>query len=184
MQNGGGCAVALRNFSMAAKPLRLAADTNVLIDIEDGVEDVLDALDLIRRRLPTADWLVSPSVLDELASLCDSGETEKLRQSARSALLHLRSQVLFRPLLELPFGEELAERIASEARRRGLLPLEEVHDALILAESALLDCSILLTSDEHLRGVDHEGATLLLRSFDLVAPVIATPKEIARKFFR
>jgi hypothetical protein len=96
----------------------------------------------------------------------------------------LRSQVRFRPLLELPFGEDLAERIASETRRRGLLPLEEVHDSLILAESALLDCSILLTSDEHLRAIDHEQATLLLRSYDLVAPIIATPKEIVRKFFR
>src|SRR5207248_291891 len=143
---------------MAAKPLRLAADTNVLIDIEDGVEDVLDALEVIRGRLSPSDWLVSPSVLDELASLCDSGETERLRRSARSALLHLRSQTRFRPLLELPFGEEIAGRIATEARRRGLLPVEEAHDALILAESALLDCSILLTSDEHLRAIDHEQA--------------------------
>ena len=29
---------------MVAKPLRLAADTNILVDIEDGVEDVLDSL--------------------------------------------------------------------------------------------------------------------------------------------
>jgi hypothetical protein len=81
---------------MAERPLRLAADTNVLVDIEDGVEDVLDDL----------------------------------------------------------------------------------------AETALLDCSILLTSDEHLRAVDHEQATLLLRRYELIAPVIATPREIARKFFR
>ncbi len=169
---------------MAAKLLRLAADTNVLVDIEDGVEDVLDALSVIERRLPNADWLVTPSVLDELASLCDSGETERLRKSSRRALLHLRSQIRFRPLLSLPFGEDLAEHIANECRRRGLLPVEEVHDSLILAESALLDCGILLTSDEHLRAIDHEEATLLLRKYDLVAPVIATPKEIARKFFR
>ena len=169
---------------MAEKPLRLAADTNVLVDIEDGVEDVLDAVDVLKARLPTAEWLASPSVLDELASLLDRGETERLRQSARKALLHLRSQSRFRPLLDLPIGQELAERIAIEIRRRGILPDGEVHDALILAETALLDCSILLTSDEHLRAVDHEEATLLLHRYDLIAPVIATPREIARKFFR
>jgi predicted nucleic acid-binding protein len=169
---------------MAAKPLRLAAATNVLVDIEDRVEDVLDALDIIKRRLPNADWLVSPSVLDELASLCDAGESERLRRNARSALMQLRSQTRFRPLLDLPFGEDLAQHIAKELRQRGLLPVEEVHDALILAESALLDCSVLLTSDEHLRAIDHEQATFLLHSYDLVAPVIATPREIVRKFFR
>jgi hypothetical protein len=36
------------------------------------------------------------------------------------------------------------------------LPEEEVHDSLILAEAALLECVVLLTSDHHLRGVDHE----------------------------
>ena len=94
---------------MAEKPLRLAADTNVLVDIEDGVEDVLDALDVLKARLPTAEWLVSPSVLDELASLIDRGETERVRQSARKSLLHLRSQIRFRPLLDLPIGEEFVE---------------------------------------------------------------------------
>src|SRR5438552_6753662 len=95
---------------MAAMLLRLAADTNVLVDVEDCVEDVLDALSVIERRLPNADRLVTPSVLDELASLCDSGETERLRQSSRRALLHLRSQIRFRPLHALPFGEDLGWR--------------------------------------------------------------------------
>jgi len=146
--------------------------------------DVLDALDVIKRRLPNTDWLVSPSVLDELASLCDCGETERLRRSARAAIKHLRSQFRFKPLLDLPFGETIADEIAKQLRRRGLLPDEEVHDALILAEAACFDCSILLTSDEHLRAIDHERATLLFSGYDLVAPVIATPREIVHKFLR
>jgi len=41
----------------------------------------------------------------------------------------------------------------------------------------------LLTSDEHLRGVDHEHLTLVLNPFDLVPPVIASPRDIVRRFF-
>lgn len=61
---------------------------------------------------------------------------------------------------------------------------DEIHDTLILAEAALLDCGLLLTSDEHLRGVDHEYLTLVLKPFELAPPVIASPREIVRRFFR
>ena len=166
------------------KPSRLAVDTNVLLDIADGVNDVLDAADVIANRLPDAEQLVTPSVLDELAYLADSGLTPQVRQSARQAIQLLRNKDRFRPILELPFAPENAEKLAGEFRRRGLLPDEEVHDALILAETVLLDCHILLTSDEHLRSLDHQQLTWLLNQRDLTAPVIATPREIVRKFFR
>jgi len=77
----------------------------------------------------------------------------------------------------------IAERIAERVRERGLIPDEEINDSLLLAESALLGCSMLLTSDEHLRGIDFERLTLELQTFDAAAPVIATPREIVRKFF-
>ena len=38
--------------------------------------------------------------------------------------------------------------------------------------------------DEHLRGMDFERLTFELQSFELTAPVIATPCEIARNFFQ
>ena len=127
---------------------------------------------------------MTPSTLDELAYLCDSGHSEPVRLSARRAMRRLREESCFRPLLELPYPAETIESVARELRRPGLLPTAEVHDSLILAEAALLDCGILLTSDAHLRGLDHEALTLALNPFDLTAPVIATPREIARKFFR
>jgi hypothetical protein len=77
----------------------------------------------------------------------------------------------------------IAERVAERLRQRQLIPQEEVNDSLVLAESALLECRVLLTSDEHLRGIDFEKLTLELQAFDLAAPVIATPREIVRKFF-
>ena len=165
------------------KPLRLAVDTNVLLDLADGVEAVLDTVAIIDQRLPDSDILVVPSVLDELAFLCDSGDTDLVRKSSLSALKLIRRQDRFRPLLELPCPASLVEEVARAARSRGLLPEEEVHDSLILAEAALLSCGLLLTSDEHLCGVDHERLTLLLNPYELVPPVIASPREIVRKFF-
>jgi len=33
-----------------------------------------------------------------------------------------------------------------------------------------------------LRGIDFQNLTLLMQGFDVTAPVIATPREIVRKF--
>jgi hypothetical protein len=61
---------------------------------------------------------------------------------------------------------------------------EEANDGLVLAESALLGSSTLLTSDEHLRSIDLERLSYELQTFSLSVPVMATPREIVRKFFR
>ena len=164
--------------------MRLAVDTNVLLDLADKVEEVLDAFDTLVERLPHSDCLVPPSVLDELAYLCDFGQTERVRRSAQEAMKQLRRERRFRSLLEPPFDPAQAERLASEFRHRGLLPQFEVHDSRILAEATLLACAILVTSDAHLRAIDHERLTLLLHPHELAPPVIATPREIVRKFFR
>jgi predicted nucleic acid-binding protein len=166
------------------KLLRLAVDTNVLLDFADGVDAVLDSFAILEQRLPDRDMLVVPSVLDELAFLSDSGNTDRVRQSASRAIKLVQEQDRFRPLLELATPPTLVAEVAVKLRADGLLPEEEVHDSLILAEAALSECALLLTSDEHLRGVDHEYLTLVLHPFELVAPVIASPREIVRKFFR
>jgi rRNA-processing protein FCF1 len=169
---------------MEAKPLRLAGDTNLLLDLAESDEDVLDAMAVIDQRMPDAEWLVSPSVLDELAYLTDSGDTTELRQSAQAAFQQLESGERFRAILDLPFPSDFINRVAGEIRQRALIPTEEMHDSRILAEAASLQCALLLTNDAHLRGVDHELLTLVLHPFDLTPPVIATPREIVRKFFR
>jgi hypothetical protein len=166
------------------KPLRLAVDTNVLLDLAEDVESVLDAVALIDERLPGNSLLVVPNVLDELAFLCDSGDTIRVRQSAQRAMKLVRQQDRFRPLLELAFPQSVVDQVARAVRAQGLLPDNEVHDSLILAEAALMECGLLLSSDQHLRSVDHELLTLVLHPFELVPPVIASPREIVQRFFR
>ena len=78
----------------------------------------------------------------------------------------------------------MVSRIAERLREQRLLPAEEVNDSLFVAEAAVLGCSLLLTSDEHLRGIDFERLSFELNTFEVTAPVIATPREIVRKFFR
>ena len=166
------------------KLLRLAADTNVVLDLTEEVESVLDTLAVLEGRLPESDIVVVPSVLEELAFLSDSGDSPRIRKTALRAITMLRQPGRFRPLLDLPVPPALVEEVAREVRFRKLLPEEEVHDSLILAETAFAGCGLLLTSDEHLRAIDHEHLTLVLNAFELVPPVIATPGEIVKKFFR
>jgi len=116
---------------MGTKPLRLAVDTNVLLDLVEPVEAVIDAFEVLDRRLPDHDRLVGPSVLDELAFLCDFADTEPVRQSALSALKSLRKPGRFRVLLELAYPQGLIEEVARRVRSRDLLPTEEAHDSLI-----------------------------------------------------
>ena len=166
------------------KPLRLAVDTNVLLDLAAGVHAVLDSLSLVEERSAGHDIVVLPSVLDELAFLSDSGDTALVRQSAMEAIRLVRQDDRFRPLLDLACHPTFVPEVAAQIRSQGLLPPREVHDSFILAEAAVIGCGLLLTSDEHLRGVDHEHLTLVLNPFDLAPPVIATPRELVRKFFR
>lgn len=170
---------------MAAKPNRpqlVAVDANVLFDLADGLDDVVDAVSVIRERLRDAHFLIPPTVQHELANWALRGDGQR-RESARKAI-QLGHSWRIVPVNLIAVRHGIAERIAERIREQGLIPEEEVNDSLVLAESALLGCSMLLTSDEHLRGIDFERLTLELQAFDVPAPVIATPREIVGKFFQ
>ena len=170
---------------MAPRPNRpqlVAVDANVLFDLAEDLDDVVDALSVIRERLGDPRFLTPPTVQHELANWALRGDGQK-RESAHKAIRLSQSWPIV-PVNLIAVRHGIAERIAEQIRDLGLLPDEELNDSLVLAESALLGCSMLLTSDEHLRGIDFERLTLELQAFDVTAPVIATPREIVRKFFQ
>ncbi len=170
---------------MAARPNRpqlVAVDANVLFDLADDLDDVIAAVSVIRDRIRDARFLIPPTAQHELANWAWQGAGQK-QESAREAIRVGKSWHIV-PVNLFAVGHGIAERIAERIREQGLIPGEEVNDSLVLAESALLGCSMLLTSDEHLRGIDFERLTLELQAFDVTAPVIATPREIVRKFFQ
>jgi predicted nucleic acid-binding protein len=143
----------------------------------------LDALSTIRRRLPHCSLLVPPTVSEELAWLADHAEEVTERQAAHEFLRRHRTWG-FQLLHTVPLGDLYVAKIAGRLLQAALLPAAEANDAQILAESAAIGCSMLLTSDEHLRAIDFQLLAFELAPFEVSAPVIATPREIVRKFFR
>jgi predicted nucleic acid-binding protein len=170
---------------MARPPLRsplIAVDTNVPLDLADDKEHAHDALDVVRRRLNPGRILVTPTVFQELVFLAEEPDGAIDRQQATRALHGLTSWGL--ELVSLvPVGHGIVGQIADKLQEARLLPAEEYNDGLILAEAALINCAILLTSDAHLRGLDFQRVSLELKAFDVGVPVIATPREIVAKFF-
>jgi hypothetical protein len=109
---------------------------------------VLGALEVISDRVTDAHMIIPPTILEELGYLCDHGEAEEavLAERALSRLLTWG----YEPLNIVPAGKGIIEQIGLKLRLRGIIPDEEQNDALIIAEAALLGCSILLSSDHHM----------------------------------
>jgi predicted nucleic acid-binding protein len=164
-----------------AQQVLIAVDTNVLLDLADGVDDVVDAFLLLRTRSPGRQLVMPPTVAHELAFEATQAETASLRARGQRAFPAARREDI-RPVDLVSVRHGIAEQVSQRLREAGLLPLEEVNDGLILGEAALLRCAILLTADGHLRGIPHEHLTLALQALDLPAPIIATPRELVRKF--
>ena len=168
---------------MPNPPRLVAVDTNVALDFAKGIDDVCDAIATIRTRRPGVELWAPPTVVEELAYAAATSPDVEVRRAALKILREHRPMG-FRLINFIPLGFDHVERIAERLRRCGLLPEEEVHDSLVLTEAAALGCALLTSSDDDLRSVDHAKLSRELAKFDLIAPVIATPREIVRKFFR
>lgn len=164
-------------------PKIVAVDTNVALDFAKGIDDVCDAIATIRARLPEAELVLPPTVMEELAHAAERSPHADVR-AASIKILRQHCAVGFRLVSFVPLGFDHVGRIAERLRRCGLLPEEEVHDSMVLAEAAAMGCALLTSSDGHLRAVDSVRLACELAKFDLIAPVIATPREIVRRFFR
>ena len=160
----------------------IAVDTNVLIDLAIKSEAVVDSIETLRERLPNVRLVIPPTALHELALAVRRGN-EIQRRAALGSLANLREWG-FEPLNLVPVGHGIVEQIADTLRRKGLIPMQEKNESLVLSEAGLLGCGILLTSDAHLRGIDFQQLKLLLDDFHVTAPIIATPRENVRKFCR
>ena len=156
------------------KPQLVAVDTNVLMRLADGHEATIDAWRLIKRRLRPAQFLVPPTVLDELASKVLDDPNPLVQSAARHALLNLRSRWQFQPVDFNAVQEAIAANAVRRLRESGLIPYAERNDAFVIAEAAVLECILLVSRDSHLLEVDHEKLALLLHQLDLPTPLISS----------
>jgi hypothetical protein len=72
------------------------------------------------------------------------------------------------------------ERIGDAIRAAGLLPNEERNDSYIVAEAALCDCDILISSDRQVYGVDQPTLHALLQEFHVKPVAILWPKQVIK----
>ena len=164
------------------RPQLIAVDSNVLLDRAEDHELVLDAFDTIRRRLPVPEFILTPTVLEELVLKADDGDTARDRRLARKVLANLLLWRV-RPMNFIPVGRGIVAEIARKIRRAELIPDDEVNDSLIVAEAALVLATLLLSSDAHIKDLDYPRLKILLEASDVTAPLIASPAKIVREFF-
>src|SRR6266446_5734053 len=67
-------------------PLLVAIDTNVALDFADGVDEVIDSLNTVRKRIKEGTFCVPPTVVLELGHAAEFGETSDKRAAARKFL--------------------------------------------------------------------------------------------------
>jgi len=165
------------------KPTLVAVDTNILLDLVLPRELVHDAIDLMRKRVEGGVVFgVFPTVLQELQNIKLHGDEPDERERAARALASLLGWGML-PVNYLPVGHGIAEQIANKIRAQDLLPEEERNDSLIVAESALADCAMLLTSDKHMTEIDADQLRLLLKSHSVGTPIIVSPRKVMTDFF-
>jgi predicted nucleic acid-binding protein len=172
----------MADLTMPNPPL-IAVDTNVLIDLADGNEIVIDCFSTIRRKFPNAPIIIPPTVIGELADIATDGDSESEKESALIALLNIRSKWGFHPVNCVPVGHGIVEETARKIRAAGLIPDEEIHDSFIIAESALANVTLLLSSDGHLKDINQSALCEVLDGCDLGRLIIFSPAKIVKDFF-
>ncbi|EIQ01557.1 putative nucleic acid-binding protein [Opitutaceae bacterium TAV1] len=167
---------------MPARSTLVAVDTNLLMDLAVPRDKAHDAVAIFRKRVPGVEFVVVPTVVDELDFISLHGDTEKDRTLANTVMQSLVRVWKFRPLDFIPVGHGTIKNTADKLRGQGLIPEHEINDSYILAEAALANCALLLTSDKHIRGADPTLLSLALRECDVSTILVRTPADIVRQF--
>jgi predicted nucleic acid-binding protein len=155
---------------------RLALDTNLLLDLARGFDFAHDFQAVFQEA--NYSLLAGPTVFRELGfAMLYGRELEK--SLAITALANAAKWgVLAFNLTRL--DQTIAERFAQRLLERRLLPEEECNDALILAETAVENIPLLVTSDQHFLEMDQDALALAFSEADLPAVHPVHPKALLR----
>lgn len=106
---------------MARRSTLVAVDTNVLLDLAVPKDKVHDAVEVFRQRVPEVEFVVLPTVLDEIDYISQQGDTAADRALATVALQNLVRAWRFRPLDFIPVGHGIVEAVAAKLRGAHLM---------------------------------------------------------------
>jgi len=151
------------------------------LDLAEPREDALDALEVIRRRSRGAQLLITPTAWGEVMNTAFNSANDDDRACAQRALAGMRTWDM--EAVELSDMDEVfAESIAGRLLDEGIIPLEERHDARIVAEAAVLGCQLLVSSDGHVLHAERARLAAVLLAHRVEAVAIKSPRDIVREF--
>jgi hypothetical protein len=161
---------------MAKLKKRLALDTNLLFDLASGS----DIAHSFREAFQQKGYLleVGPTVLLEAHYLHEYG-TPAQRRLATTALAQLL-QWKIQPFNLRPVEHGIAEQFCLRLHRKKLLPDEEINDGLILAETALAEIPVLVTSDKHLLHIEESQLRICFDDADLSMVSCFHPRRLVQ----
>jgi len=162
---------------MAGSPKKqLALDTNLPLDLAESQDFAHEFREEFQQHGYVL--LLPPTVLAELEYLIRFGEetNSRLAEAASRQLEAWRLTPFDLPEVHHTIAEQFARRL-QELR---LIPEEEFHDGLILAETSLAGIPLLVTSDKHLLHIDEDALLLAFNEADLAPVHPAHPKRLLR----
>jgi hypothetical protein len=139
---------------------------------------------VVRRLLNLTQFVVPPTAYLELKIVAATADEAPARDAAMTALAQFRSEWRFQPAILTELQKTLVTHATDKLLHSGLLPTSERNDARIVAESAVLNCVLLVSNDSHLLEVDHRRVSLLFRELDLPVPIIASARDLIRLYKR
>ena len=161
---------------MANLKKRLALDTNLLFDLASGSDIAHSFREAFQHKGYSLE--VGPTVLLEAHYLHEHGTPaqQRLSMTALTQLLQWKIQ----PFDLSPVEHGIAEQFCLRLHRKNLLPDEEINDGLILAEAALAEIPVLVTSDKHLLHIEESQLRLCFDDADLPMVSCFHPRRLVQ----
>lgn len=153
---------------------RFALDTNVLIDLGEGLPFAQRFLATFRK----TGLVVPPTAVQELVFIASTPD-HHAQKFAAEALARMRTWDIW-PYDLKAVGHGITEVNAKKLASSGILPDREFNDGLIVVETALAGISTLITSDAHLLKINSPQLTQRLAEFDLPSVSIYHPRDFLR----
>lgn len=155
---------------------RLALDTNVLLDMAAGYEFALRFKRTFQARKFALYY--TPGVAAELHHLSVSGTAEQ-RERAGTALDHLIEWGIT-PIILTDVQKRYRKNFMGFVEHRGILPKGEINDARILADTAIAEIPMLVTSDAGILEADQIALSLAFEDAGLPVVHPVHPARLTR----